>query len=306
MDIHKELREKLEFYSQDNIYGEEYYDDKIFDYLENKSFSNRKGIDFESRFRDVISDPNNLFINRVEDAGKIERNIITLHNGIKVYNKSYYDDFTKILILNKGVHEPSEERSFSKVLKLIDNNSTMIELGSYWSFYSMWFLKEKPFGRSFCIECDAECLKSGISNFELNNLVGNFTQNFIGRNGLDLKDFVKINNIDYIDILHSDIQGHELEMLEQIYELLILKKIKYLFISTHSNSIHQACIDFLLKNNYRIITSCDFEYETFQYDGFILACPNDLFEIENFRIGNRSISTLISNDYYLKLKKNLL
>jgi len=304
MNIHKELRSHLINYSQDDVYGEEYYDDLIFDYLENVSIFNKKGLDFDSRFRDIISDPNNLFIPRSEKAGSTDGNKIILHNDIKIYDNCYYNDFTKIFKLNKGVHEPSEERSFSKVLRFIDDQSTMIELGSYWSFYSMWFLKEKKFGKSFCIESDPECLNIGISNFELNNLKGDFTQGFIGKNGLDLNEFIKIKNIDYVDILHSDIQGYELEMLQQISDLLILKKIKYLFISTHSNSLHQDCINFLEENQYRIITSADFDNETFQYDGFILACPNHIHEIENFRIGNRQKSTLISNDYFCDIKKH--
>jgi len=44
------------------------------------------------------------------------------------------------------------------------------------------------------------------------------------------KNIELIKNIENIDILHSDIQGYELEMLEDISELLIQNKIKYLYL----------------------------------------------------------------------------
>ena len=303
MDIHSEIRLNLVNFSRDLIYGEEYYSDDIFKMIESSEILNFKGLDFNMRFLDIISDPNNLFIKRVENAGELKDGIITLHNGIKVYNNCYYDDFTNILILNKGVHEPSEERSFHKVLKNTKENSVMIELGSYWSFYSIWFLKENPKGKSYCIECDEQCLQQGINNFKLNGLSGNFTKAFVGNSGINLNNFICENNIEYIDILHSDIQGSELEMLYQIGDLLMNKKVKYLLISTHSDEIHYDCINFLNKCGYRIITSCDFESETFQYDGFILSCPNDIFEINDFKIGNRSKSKLISLENLESIKK---
>jgi hypothetical protein len=303
MDIHKEIREQLVDFSQDLVYGEEYYSDNIFKIIESSEILNLKGLDFNMRFRDIISDPNNLFIKRVENAGEITDGVITLHNGIKVHNNCYYDDFTNILILNKGVHEPSEERTFEKVLKNIREDSVMLELGSYWSFYSIWFLKEKQKGKSYCIECDEQFLQQGINNFKLNNVVGNFTKGFVGNSGINLSNFISENNLEYIDILHSDIQGYELEMLHQIEKLLLNKKIKYLLISTHSDKIHYDCINFLSTSGYRIVTCCDYESETFQYDGFILSCPNDIDEIEKFSIGNRSKSKLISLQNFENIKK---
>ena len=40
--------------------------------------------DFIGRFREIISDPLNLLIQRVPNAGMIEDNNVLLHNGIKV------------------------------------------------------------------------------------------------------------------------------------------------------------------------------------------------------------------------------
>ncbi len=309
MDIYKEMRSALRKagYKKGDYYGEKYFDDKIFKVLSDPSINNIKGTTFEDRFRDILSDPNNLFIPRVVNSGKLENDVLTLHNDIKIHNRCYYDNFTDILILNKGVHEPSEERLFAKVLEFIDDNATMIELGSYWAFYSMWFLKDIKNGKSYCIEPDENCLEIGKNNFKLNNFKGDFTQGFIGgENGLDLLSFVKDKNIDYIDILHSDIQGFEGDMINQVKPLLMDKKIKYFFISTHSDQLHRDCTQVLKECNYRVICSCDFDSETFQFDGFLLACPASLNEIPNLEIGNRKHAKLISEEYFKEVYKRYI
>lgn len=306
MDIYKEMRDILSsngIISDNFSFGDEYFTDDIFRIL-SKSTKNIKGKTFTERFRDIISDPNNLFIKRCESAGKLENGIITLHNGIKVYDRCYYDKFSDILILNKGVHEPSEERAFDKVLKHINIGATMIELGSYWSFYSIWFLKTIENGKSFCIEPEDECLSIGIENFKLNELKGDFTKGFIGYDNMNLLDFINEKNIEYVDILHSDIQGYEFEMLNQIKPFLQESKIKYIFLSTHSNTIHNKCIDILKECDYKILCSCDFDNESFQFDGFILSCPKDLNEIEEFQLGCREYSHIISSESFNKILNN--
>ena len=105
MDIYKEMRDILNnngIFNCESSFGEEFFTDDIFDILKT-NVKNKKGESFNDRFRDVISDPNNLFIKRVDSAGLLENDVITLHNGIKVYNKCYYDNFSDILILNKNV-----------------------------------------------------------------------------------------------------------------------------------------------------------------------------------------------------------
>ncbi len=313
-DIYFEMRKILEAhgYANGNFFGAEYFDEKIFQHLESSDLNNEKGISFVDRFRDVVSDPNNLFIKRCSDAGKLEGDTITLHNNIKVYNNCYYDSFTDLLRINKGVHEPLEERMFMKVLPFIKEDGVMIELGSYWAFYSIWFLTEKKKGKSFCIEPNRRCLESGKRNFKLNNLKGDFTEGFIGENKITIDEFCKRKSIfsfkkpiEYIDILHSDIQGHEFEMLQGAAHLIKNKKIKYIFISTHSNQIHSDCISFLTENGYRIICSADYENETFSYDGFILACEKDNLEIAETKAGNRKKTHLISKDHFSRIISEL-
>lgn len=258
---------------------------------------NIKGLDMESRFIDVMSDPNNLFIPRKENAGTIEDNCIILHNGIKVVKESYYGDFINILIKNRGCHEPSEERLFSYVLKCIPENGLMIELGSYWAFYSIWFNKTIKNAKNYCIEPDENNLQIGIENCKINNVIADFSKGFISKNDIKVSEFIIEKNINYIDILHSDIQGYEYEMLEDIVNLLDNKLIKYLFISTHSDEIHYNCIKLLEDHSYRIIAAADFETETFCYDGIIVACHKENMELPTYNLGIRKHTVLRTESF---------
>ena len=78
--------------------------------------------DFLGRFREVISDPLNLLIERVPAAGFVDGDLVYLHNGLRVPVSgpgAYYDSFSQLLVLNRGVHEPLEEYVFLEVLREI-------------------------------------------------------------------------------------------------------------------------------------------------------------------------------------------
>lgn len=257
---------------------------------------------FYNRFKLILSDPLNLKINKIKDSGKYENNIITLYNGLKVYKDSYYGQFSDILIINEGVHEPSEEFLFIKILDDIkSSNPIMIELGSYWAFYSMSFLKKFPLGNTFCIESGDVEMECGIKNFELNNLKGEFKKGYVGTNHITLDNFIVEKNIDSIDILHCDIQGNELEMLIGAKNLLLNKKISYLFISTHSESLHKNCINYLNNLNYNIISEVNL-YETFCEDGIIVA-SNPNITTEKIKLPKKSKTNIISDDILNNLFK---
>jgi len=265
----------------------------------NTAIQNTKGEGTTGRFTDIISDPNNLYINRVNNAGKIENDTVILHNGIKVTRDGYYGDFSGILTINGGCHEPAEERMFQEVLKFIPENGTMIELGCYWAFYSIWFNKTIKNAQNYCIEPSSDALEVGIQNCKLNNITNiDFTQGFIGKDNISLSQFVQDKQIDTIDILHSDIQGFEVEMLNDIVNLLKNKKIRYLFISTHSDALHANCLSILNECDYRIIASADFETETFCYDGIIVACHKDNLEIPFTALGVRKHTPLRNYPLY--------
>jgi hypothetical protein len=249
--------------------------------------------EFFDRFIEIVSDPTNKKIFRHKKAGTIENDYIYMHNGVKIYMDSYYGSFSDIFIINRGVHEPQEEYIFSLVLDKIKKiNPVTLELGSYWAFYSLSILEKIPESRCFLIEPGEFEISCGIRNFELNKKKGTFVKNNIGVNGISVDLFLKNNNIEHLDILHSDIQGYEMEMLKGSVEYLSNKKIDYIFISTHSNGLHNDCIDFLEKHDYHIICSINLD-ETYCCDGIIVAQSKNL-EILSVYLDKKNKDLLIS------------
>ena len=68
---------------------------------------------------------------------------------------------TQIIERLKGHHEPQEEKVFHEVLKAVAPGSTMIELGCYWAYYSLWFQKAVKNARNFMIEPAKAALECG-------------------------------------------------------------------------------------------------------------------------------------------------
>ena len=60
-------------------------------------------------------------------------------------------------------------------------------------------------------------------------------------------------------------------MLADAREAFEQRRIDSLFLSTHSQPIHQQCTDFLNSVDYPVLVSADFDHQTTSYDGFILA-----------------------------------
>jgi hypothetical protein len=235
--------------------------------------------DWKSRIHDVIVCPDNLKIARVKEAGLIDGDIQVMHNGLKIALGSYYGtEITKMLQKNKGVHEPQEEFVFSKVLEQLKEEPVMVELGSYWAFYSMWLLQKRPKAKVYLYEPDEHNLSYGKKNFELNGFAGDFNHAFISHEintvtcppTLNLPYIFRDKGLEFIDILHSDIQGYELNLLDGARNFLKEEKIGYLFLSTHDNKKHGSCINLLKEYNYEILCEADLD-NTFSYDGLIVA-----------------------------------
>jgi hypothetical protein len=231
------------------------------------------------RFREIVSDPNNLRIPRGEFAGFTYRDqrsgdmVVVMHNGIGVLlgEHAYYDKFAEILIINRGVHEPQEEYAFGEVLKHIDPGLPMIELGCYWAFYSLWYLQCFPDAPVFLFEPFEQRLQAGKRNFELNGRTGMFVLNGVFPGGLDLPQFTVEHGIDRIGMLHVDIESAEGPLLEMIAPMLAAQRIDYLFVSTHSQELHRQWLDRLPDHAYRILAAADFDNDTFANDGLVVA-----------------------------------
>ena len=234
---------------------------------------------WKNRIQDVVDCSDNKLIKRHPKAGEIKNGKQLMHNGIAVTLGGYYGAaIAQMLSLNKGVHEPQEEYAFQEVLKNIKEGATMVEYGSYWSFYSIWFQKKIKNAHTFLVEPDIFNMQYGINNFKINNVKGNFYNAFIGKisgveNGTPIictDNYVATNKIEFIDILHSDIQGFEYDMLLGSAQTIKQNKIGYIFISTHGNDVHCKCLQFLEQHNFKILCSAD-EFETYSLDGLIVA-----------------------------------
>jgi hypothetical protein len=234
---------------------------------------------YQSRFNLILSDPLNAMIPRVAGAGDCIDGIITMHNGLKVYDQSYYQSFSDILKLNGGVHEPSEEYVFGKIIERYRGKSpVMVELGSYWAFYSMWMKLIAPEAQTICIDVDPECLQIGMKHYNLNGFGGVFQNHRIGSSGIPVDG--------RIDLLHCDIQGDEVEMLRSESGRFNRSEIDYVFISTHSMKGHHQCTDLLNQYGYHIIAEVDVQ-KTFCEDGIIVA-SSPLLEPVRFELPRRT------------------
>ena len=234
--------------------------------------------DILGRFREIVSDPLNLLIERHPLAGVVEDGWVTLHNGNKAPIEgefSYYNKFSDILAINRGVHEPLEEFVFQAVLKVLPSKPTMLELGSYWAHYSMWLARQRPSAKIIMVEPETTNINAGKLNFQANGFQGEFLQAFVGNGHFVVDDFFDKAELSKIEILHADIQGYEIEMLHGAKNSLSSTKIDYVFVSTHSQQLHVDTVRTLTDHNYRIEAESDFDNCTTSYDGLVFASsPN--------------------------------
>lgn len=231
------------------------------------------------RFREIVSDPLNLLIERDPRAGVVEDGLIWLHNGNRVQAKgknAYYGRFSEVLTINRGVHEPLEEYVFQEALRVLPDYAMMLELGAYWGHYSMWMKRRHPGARVFMVEPEARNLESGRQNFARHGFQGSFTQAFVGKGHFEVDRFLRELGFPRLNVLHSDIQGFEVEMLEGAAESFQRDLIDYAFISTHSQSLHDAVVAGLTKAAMRVEVSSGFDFETTSNDGFVFASRSAL------------------------------
>lgn len=252
---------------------------------------------WEGRHREVMGCPDNDLIPRVAGAGVVKDGSQVMHNGIRIRAGSYYgDEVTRMLERNRGVHEPQEERVFAAVLGHLPPQPVMMELGAYWGFYSLWFLKERPAGRAILVEPESENLKMGRDNFALNNARGEFVQAFVGAEAhtsavgqrtVCVDELMAQFKLDHLDLLHADIQGSELRMLDGARRTIERGLVDYVFISTHSAELHAGCRERLIAQGFEIIAEADMQ-NTYSLDGLIAARHGRLREPRAMEIAQKT------------------
>lgn len=243
-------------------------------------------------------------IPKVSGAGGVSvlpsgRRIQLMHNGVRVMADGYYGEWmTRLIELTRGHHEPQEERIFHEVISRLPPGGTILELGGFWAFYSIWFLRAASGRRAVLIEPDPAHIAVGQTNLALNGVEAEFIQGFVGNcpssvipfqteesGRLDLPCFdvagiMNMCGIEHLTVLHCDTQGAEFSMLEQAAPLLREGRVDWVFISTHHHSIsgdpltHQRCLAVLRGVGAYIEAEHDV-HESFSGDGLICArfCP---------------------------------
>ncbi len=259
--------------------------------------------DFEYRVAMTISCRDCDYIPKVSDAGKSKTINGTkyqiMHNGVLVESGGYFGDWmAEIITTLKGHHEPQEEKVFYEILQRLSPGATMVELGSYWSYYSIWFNKAVKNATNYCCEPDPENIKLGMRNAKINKTDNmNFLQSAAGKDDGVVIDFQPQENMDHptvsvpvrsidslqkenkikrFDIIHMDVQGVELDALRGAEQSIKNKKVRFVIVSTHHYAIsgdvrtHEKCIDFIKDKGGHIITEHAI-HESFSGDGLIVA-----------------------------------
>jgi FkbM family methyltransferase len=239
-------------------------------------------------------------IPKVANAGRVivdpaVGRVQVMHNGIRVLADGYGGAWTTRLIeLCRGHHEPQEERIFHEVVSQLPVDASMIEIGGYWAYYSLWFLSGGNRRRSIVVEPDPAHLEIGRRNATLNGLSPEFLAGSIGRapsaphsfqtesSGLvnlpclSVPQILVERGFDRLDLLHCDAQGAELAVLESCRGLLRCGAIRWVFISTHAYQIsgdpltHQRCLALMLGLGGKLVAEYEV-HESFSGDGLIVA-----------------------------------
>lgn len=237
-------------------------------------------------------------IPKVPDAGAVRDGVQVMHNGVLVEEDGYQGPWmTEIIRRLRGHHEPQEELAFHAVVEQLATTSTtpaVIELGSWWAYYSLWARQRIPGARSFCVEPDPAYLEQGKRNFALNGREATFHQAAVGQapsppqpfqcesDGLThdvpfegLGSLLDRFGLERADLVLVDVQGAETPLLDGARELLRAGRVRFMVISTHHHVIsgdpltHQRCLMLLKELGAHVITEHTVA-ESFTGDGLIV------------------------------------
>jgi hypothetical protein len=224
----------------------------------------------------------------------VEGGLVWLHNGHRVPfdgKKAYYGRNSELLVINRGVHEPLEEYVFQELMRVMPEEPTMLELGAYWGHYSMWLKLVRPRSKVTLVEPEKKNIAIGEANFIRNGYEGDFIRAFVSKKQFSVDHFLRERGYPRLDVLHSDIQGYEAEMLDGCVDSFRRRLIDYAFVSTHSETLHHQVVAALTDAGMRVEISSACREETTSYDGFVFALRAELPEMfGNFHpLGRREI-----------------
>ncbi len=251
-------------------------------------------VDLATRCRDcdiLPKDPQAGAVVTAPDGTRVQ----VAHNGLRVVADGYCGAWmTELIRRCQGHHEPQEERVFHEVVARMPGDATMIELGAWWSFYSLWFLKDAPARRAVALEPDPARRALGEANAALNGLAPAFVDGFAGGTEapaapflldsgqrveiprLTVAGLMRAQGIGTLDLLHCDAQGAELDVLTGCIPLFREGRIRTVVVSTHHHAIsgdpltHQRCQALIEEAGGAVFAEHDVQ-ESFSGDGLIAA-----------------------------------
>ena len=201
---------------------------------------------------------------KVEGAGEVFLQsgafVQRMHNGVLIEEGCYYGPWmTEIIRALRGHHEPQEEVVFHEVLERLvatEPTASMIELGSFWAYYSMWFHQRTQGNLIVALEPDPNYLEVGRRNFALNGMNATFLHGAVGDSPgqtvaftaestgesvevvqYDLASLMRETGLHRVGLLMVDIQGFETSLIERAAELLSSGAIRFMIVSTHHHVI---------------------------------------------------------------------
>jgi FkbM family methyltransferase len=245
------------------------------------------------------------FIPKVSGAGDIrtinDTRVQVMHNGVVIEVGCYYGPWmTEIIRCLRGHHEPQEEAAFHAVLERLQRDAdgeprSIVELGSFWAYYSLWFLSVFPAAHVVAMEPDPAYLEVGRRNFALNGRQATFVHAAVGPRDLDTLPFrAESDGVEYsvpvhslgslmdatgvkkADVVLADIQGAETQLLHDAREVFSAGRVRFVVISTHHHSIsgdpltHQNALGYLSDLGAYIVGEHSIG-ESFSGDGLIVA-----------------------------------
>jgi FkbM family methyltransferase len=223
-----------------------------------------------------------------------------MHNGIVVREGCYHGAWmTEIIRQLRGHHEPQEELAFHTVLERLASDTpepTMVELGSFWAYYSLWTKRAIPAARLILVEPDVANLEVGRRNLELNGVeasailhaaIGSEHDATVtlpwesdGRRHktrqISIDGLMSEYRLERIDLLLCDVQGAEVAALRGATRALAERRLRFLVVSTHHHRItgdpltHQRCLQLVQDARVHIIAEHSAS-ESCSGDGLIVA-----------------------------------
>jgi FkbM family methyltransferase len=241
-------------------------------------------------------------IPKVADAGQIREErglrVQIMHNGLKVLAGGYHGDWMAQVIRGlRGHHEPQEELVYHHVLRYVRHGSLMVELASFWAYYTLWYLREVPDSTAICVEPDPTNIEVGKRNVELNLCTERvrFIEAWVGGDEsesheavcestgrpralpcFNMNSLLPLAESRPIEVLHVDAQGAEFNFLRSMGAAVRQQRIRFLVASTHHSSIsgspttHEDCLREVERMGAVILVEHSVQ-ESFSGDGLIVA-----------------------------------